>query len=283
MYNPAESNNPDDAAKEHFDKISANYERLTGGCTRDVARHLLSLGPPITSTSTILDNGCGSGVVTDEIFKSQAPTALPATIHAVDVSPGMVQLTQAKAERGGWQNVKTGVMGAEELTFPDNTFSHSFSNFVVFFAPDAVKATSQIHRTLKPGGTALITAWDHLGFLPPALKVQKDIRPDLPPFKMPIPDEWFTASHFEKVLSSAGFEKISMTQKQTAMREADLDGLAGIISEFLIKITESWTDAEKEQWRPKLREALHNDPDLLRGDSGEVAVPMLANVAVVVK
>jgi ubiquinone/menaquinone biosynthesis C-methylase UbiE len=49
----------------------------------------------------------------------------------------------------------------QDLTFPDEMFTHSFTNFAIFSLPDneAARAASHIYRTLKPGGTAAITTW----------------------------------------------------------------------------------------------------------------------------
>jgi hypothetical protein len=49
-----------------FDKASEVYERMTGGCTREVAKFLLTLDPQVNSSSLILDNACGTGLVTEE-------------------------------------------------------------------------------------------------------------------------------------------------------------------------------------------------------------------------
>ena len=51
-------------------------------------------------------------------------------------------------------------MAAQNLTFPEDMFSHSLTAFVFASLPDTVAAVKAIRRTLKPGGTAVIAVWD---------------------------------------------------------------------------------------------------------------------------
>jgi hypothetical protein len=52
--------------------MASRYERQTGGVTRTIARAILStdMTPRLTSHSTIHDNACGTGIVTDGILNS---------------------------------------------------------------------------------------------------------------------------------------------------------------------------------------------------------------------
>jgi ubiquinone/menaquinone biosynthesis C-methylase UbiE len=59
--------------------------------------------------------------------------------------------------------VQSEVMDAQELKYPDDKFTHSFTNFALMAIPDPAKAAKQIYRTLKPGGTAALTTWKQLG------------------------------------------------------------------------------------------------------------------------
>src|SRR5688572_8729460 len=47
---------------------SSPYERMSGGCTRIVAAEMISsVSPPIDSSSYILDNACGPGIITEQV------------------------------------------------------------------------------------------------------------------------------------------------------------------------------------------------------------------------
>jgi SAM-dependent methyltransferase len=51
------------------------------------------------------------------------------------------------------------------LSFPDNKLTHSFTNFAIMAMPEPDKVAAHIYRTLKPGGTAVITTWKHIGYV----------------------------------------------------------------------------------------------------------------------
>lgn len=47
-------------------------------------------------------------------------------------------------------------MRAQELSFPDNFFDFSFTNFVVADLDDPDIVAQHLYRTLKPGGKAIV-------------------------------------------------------------------------------------------------------------------------------
>ena len=71
----------------------------------------------------------------------------------------MIDACDEKAKKHGWP-VEASVMRAQELTFPDNFFTTSFSNFFVAHLDDDHRAAEHLHRTMRPGGTAVFSEWD---------------------------------------------------------------------------------------------------------------------------
>ena len=47
-------------------------------------------------------------------------------------------------------------MDIHDIPFPDNTFDVAFCNHVMEHVRDDIRATSELHRVLKPGGWAII-------------------------------------------------------------------------------------------------------------------------------
>jgi ubiquinone/menaquinone biosynthesis C-methylase UbiE len=84
-----------------------------------------------------------------------------AEVHATDIAPAMIKIVQKK----NWSNFCAEVMDAQCLTFPDNEFTHSFTKFAIMAMPGPDKAAAHIYRTLKPGGTAVITTWKDIGYM----------------------------------------------------------------------------------------------------------------------
>ncbi|TLS22873.1 uncharacterized protein PpBr36_06203 [Pyricularia pennisetigena] len=178
-----------------FSHLSETYES-TFPAMRLFAADAISLAPPITSSSVVHDNGCGPGIVTAEVLarcrgghnvgKHQhhfpfLPTAhdaaaAPPRIEATDISPAM---TSAAARRG--PSVRAQVMDSRHLAgLDDGVFSHSFSGFVVLgmSTADGARVVSEMRRTLRPGGTGVLTAWAELGYVDLFESVARAAKPD---------------------------------------------------------------------------------------------------------
>ncbi|KAL4880322.1 S-adenosyl-L-methionine-dependent methyltransferase [Aspergillus karnatakaensis] len=266
---------PSGTAAYAFNKASDVYERLTGGCTREVAQYILFLNPKVTSSSVVLDNACGTGIITEEIINLfPDPASLP-QVYAADFAPTMISNLTTKATRNGWiPDPNTGtereekklnvilnisVQNAEELQYEDNTFTHSYTNLGFPFFPDGVKAAGQVYRTLSPGGTAFVTTWKKLGYLRPIHQAQLAVRPEATPWEVPMPREWMTREKLVGVLEGGGFErgKIEVFEKVVGYRGEDLDDLMDILkTAFLRLVTEGWSEGEKERWVEEVRGGL---------------------------
>lgn len=139
---------------------SSHYERMSGNCTRIVASQMLhNLNPPIDSSSYILDNACGPGIVSEQI-KLVYPDA---KIMATDLSSSMIEEAQNTIEKEGWNNMEIGLEDVRDLKgLKDDTFTHAFTNLGMPVPGDdesGVKITSALFRVLKVGGVALVSTW----------------------------------------------------------------------------------------------------------------------------
>ena len=292
--------NPDHSTSEiqqMFQKVAQNYERTAGGAAHRLAHSLLARSPPITPSSRILDNACGTGAMTEIIMQSlsQRPLifssrveeekreSLP-SITAVDYSANMLEVLKGKVSANGWENVKTAVMDAQALTMPDGTFSHSYMSLGIFCLPDAVKGAAHIYRTLAPGGVALLTTWKDWGYVPAMETAQAVLRPDLPPFKMPVSDVWREGAYMKKVLVEGGFEeaKVDVEEQEVWADAEDLKAFAGRCWEQFSLVGKGWKAEEKERWTEVVAEKLPEAKGFMwDGDwEGGAKIWMLANVAI---
>jgi|TARA_R110002003_G_scaffold232_13_gene16825 ubiquinone/menaquinone biosynthesis C-methylase UbiE len=203
---------------EHFNAAAAKYEASTGGCTRELARYLVTILPPFDDDSHVLDNACGPGVVAQEILLQHHASQVPPNITCVDFAPAMIdqarnfyQTNPSAGDNRG--RVSFDVMGGEDLRFPDNSFTHSITNEGILFFKDGPKGASEIYRTLKPGGTAIVTSWAKLGYIDLIHQAQRVVTPNAPPFRIPISEDWYRSAHLEKTLKDAGFEAVQVHEK----------------------------------------------------------------------
>ncbi|KAK4141050.1 S-adenosyl-L-methionine-dependent methyltransferase [Dichotomopilus funicola] len=213
------SSTPNMATAEHFNKTAENYEAITGG------------GPQ----SKILDNACGTGIVTDIIIQSGIQPS--PEIHAVDFAEGMVSV--AKGRFSSHSNVHAAVMPGEDLAFPDDTFTHSITNLGLMFFADADKGAKEIARTLHPDRVAVITGWAKQAPFKLIQEIHNQIRPDGPPFKLPVPEIWFDPEHTKALLTGAGLD-VHMGAETT-------DGVADILTRFSGRAFATYSEEEKEK------------------------------------
>ncbi|MCJ1377327.1 hypothetical protein MMC17_000421 [Xylographa soralifera] len=186
---------------------TSTYERMSGNCTRLIAAHIVStISPPITSSSYILDNACGTGIVSEQIKLRH----LDARIMAADLSPAMVEETKRRIEAEGWANMQTDVLDVRSLsTLPDDTFTHVIINMGLVVPGDpesGIKVAREVHRVLKPGGVAVLSTWADRVWPTAFLNAARGVRPHEPPKNgMAQSPEVMRGSWLLKQLEDAGF------------------------------------------------------------------------------
>ncbi|PRP81722.1 hypothetical protein PROFUN_10822 [Planoprotostelium fungivorum] len=137
-----------------WNNMAANYEKTAAGATLHVAR---IMSGQIPDGAKILDNGCGTGLFIESM------EGRGVDITATDFSQGMIDIIRGKMEQRHWSNVKCQIEDAQSLSFSDEHFSHVILNMVIQMIPDPVKAVSEAHRVLQPGGVAMIGNWKFSG------------------------------------------------------------------------------------------------------------------------
>ena len=100
----------------------------------------------VSPAAKILDVGCGSGWAA----RLLAERSGGGHVVGIDVSDEMVRV--AREQSSNFANVEFRVASAENLPFPDNTFTHSFSMESLYYYADIGKALREIARVLQPGG-----------------------------------------------------------------------------------------------------------------------------------
>ncbi|KAL2784830.1 S-adenosyl-L-methionine-dependent methyltransferase [Aspergillus keveii] len=282
------STQPATAAQELYENSAAIYDRHNKDTTTTIARFMLALAPQPDNDSVILDNACGTGALTFSLLGTFQTTHQsgrgPPSVHAVDIAPAMVDAVIRKSETLNVPEgvVQTAAMDAQNLSFADDTFTHSYMNFGIFFLPDATRAAAEIHRTLKPGGAAFISTWQTLGYLDLLRASQRIVRPrdtDEDLFRPMYSEKWFTEDKLRNTLIAGGFEDhhITVQAKSTALVGSDLDGLVGtILLPFGNKI-DGWSQEERMRLRDVIKEGLTEE------EQRRCSVDMVAFVAVAVK
>jgi len=245
----------------HFERSAETYEE-TFPVMKAYAEVAIDSVPPITPSSVVHDNASGPGIVSGVILSSPSfasSTNLP-KIYATDLSDAMIKILKKKPLA---DKVDAQVMNSLELTFPDATFTHSFTNFAVMgmSLDDAKKAASQIYRTLQPGGTAEVSTWKKLGYMVMFKEVVHQIKPGAVVYEGgPIPAQWMTQETLRDVLVGGGFKTEQIEIKAVARDISGSvwakEGMQTFTQMMTKLVTESWEDGEREAFLKALEERI---------------------------
>lgn len=244
-----------------FENGAAAYEASTGGCTRDLARHMLALAPPITSGSVIHDNACGTSVVAQEILTrdilSQPPSnhSYALVIHCTDKSEKMIHLAQSWYEnhqavtnmQTTFPSVKVNFEASpsENLPLKDEHFTHSFTNYGILWFDDGLTGAREILRTLKSRGTAVISSWKEMNIFDIAREAQRACGQQEPLFRPPVDEKWFDAGHLERVLCDAGFVDVRVVERMVYFGGKDVWEVCRHLMGLLGQLFQGWGGDEK--------------------------------------
>lgn len=126
----------------------AVYAEVSGPDAREfVFAAIAEVAPGI-----VLEVGCGEGELAERVQNE-----LGAKVVALDQSPRMVELTQARG-------VDARVGDVQELPFADDSFDVAVAAWMLYHVPDLDRGLGELSRVLRPGGRfiAATNAADHL-------------------------------------------------------------------------------------------------------------------------
>jgi len=156
------------ASEERLAKRNAIFRALVEGDNpEDIAFAAVAEVRP----ARLLDVGCGPGDVTERFARE-----LGAEVHAVDISPRMVELTRARG-------IEAQLADAEELPFGDGEFDCVFAGWVLYHVPKLEQAIAECARVLSPGGRLVAAThsvenvselWDLIGCKEPRTPLSFD-------------------------------------------------------------------------------------------------------------
>jgi ubiquinone/menaquinone biosynthesis C-methylase UbiE len=111
--------------------------------------HLLkAAGCPITNRS-ILEIGFGSGEVLLSFDRS-------CKIYGLELSNSAIHLGEQKAAEKGFQDYEFKYSHGETIDYPDNSFDYVIASHIIEHVVDDVALLKEIHRVLRPGGSAVL-------------------------------------------------------------------------------------------------------------------------------
>lgn len=281
--------------RQYFAELAPNYSDLTSNTTQDVFAEFLDSYSDklnLTSSSTIHDNASGPGTATQILVQHATRIGITPKIIATDYAPNMIETVRTfqAAElpsNPAWKNVTTQVLDSSNLsTISDSTFTHSISNFSLFTITDAVQSLRETHRTLVPGGIAVILLWKRFTIQDMLAAAQDHIKGPGYAAANAVPvngPQYYDRATVPNQLVEAGFEEseIETWQIDLVVSEQDTEKWEGIYrfmtsTSVSVGSTAGWSEMEVEQWGSAARWAMGEE--MQRGGDGGVKFEAWINV-----
>jgi ubiquinone/menaquinone biosynthesis C-methylase UbiE len=148
---------------ERYDEAAGHYDASRGPCGFEIILGCLSAcGRPLAELS-LLDAGCGTGNYTAALLPHLA------SITAIDLSDGMLQIARGKAGAAAAGKVHFHKASITNIPVSDQSFDSVIFNQVLHHLEDGgdlsygghAAALAEAYRVLRPGGTLVINACSH--------------------------------------------------------------------------------------------------------------------------
>jgi hypothetical protein len=230
------------------------------------------------------DNACGAGAMTASIMSTSPPKL---HIDATDLNPQFVQGTGILAKEKGWP-VFAATMSAQELTFPNERFTHSFTAFAFHCIGDHDLAAKQIYRTIKTGGTAVVSVWVYMPHVAALQHAHWRTRGRDGPMPTLLPLEDYQEKDLRAALVAGGFDddKIKTVEKDFHVAIPDLARWSQLAWSYLGTLPSGWSQNDEDKWDEAVNditEQMRSGDGISTNERGETVLRMVACIAVATK
>jgi len=160
--------------------------------------------------SRVLDVAAGAG---DQTLQAAARVGPRGHVLATDISPKILELAAAQAQRAGFDQVQTAVLDGESLDVAEASFNAVISRLGLIYFPDQQRALRAMQRALKPGGRVAAIVYstpERNGFFSipvSVIRARAALPPPLP--GQPGPFSLGGAGVLESAFRSAGFADVT--------------------------------------------------------------------------
>ena len=181
------------AVKARQQKVWASGDFAAVATTIVPVAERLSDAADLRAGSSVLDVACGSGNA------AIAAARLGCVVTGIDYVPALLERgrERAAAER---LDVDFRDGDAEQIPFPDESFTATLSVFGSMFAPDQRRAAAELVRVTQPGGTIALASWTPDGFIGEMFKTVAAHVPQSPTLASPM--LWGSEEHLGELFGS---------------------------------------------------------------------------------
>lgn len=262
------SQHPNLPLPDYFSKFASIYVRQTGQSTLNILAGVIvdkvqTSANPIGPDSVVHDTAAGPGIGAAALVARLPKEQLPKEVLVSDNVPMMVSAASESLAASPLPHVECKELDSQDLSsVPDDHFTHSINNFSIFTFVRPADAVRESHRTLRPGGLAVVTCWRRFAPVFIVHAAQKRIRPDLPLMPMPSPD-FCEEGVLQKVVEEGGFAKDGITVTDKVLVVDDDENIAGLTmlmsGPMMAKAREGYTEEEEARWVESVKESVKEE------------------------
>jgi len=195
-----------------WDRAVNDYDTSWKSQLEPAQRRMLALAA-IRPGDKVLDIACGTGLVTVRAAEETGPMG---HVVGMDISGEMVERARRRADELRLGNVFFERSGAEELPVEDSKFDVAICALGLMYVPDPALAVAEMHRVLRPGGTAAAAVWGQrarCGWAAIFSIVDARVKTEVCPLFFQLG----TGESLRKTFERAGFKEVSMERIDTLL------------------------------------------------------------------
>ena len=202
----------------------------------DLTQAALDFAAP-QSGERVIDIGCGSGTTVLELARRVGPSGY---VLGADISQQSIDKARERIAAAGLSQAEVSVCDVSIHNFAVADFDLAFSRFGVMFFADPTATFVNLRRGIRQGGRLTFAVFRTPKENPWGTGPVAAVRHLLPPITPPGADDpgqfsWADPARVRRILEGAGFEDVSLTPYDPAMRLAGPGGSAQA-SEFAMSI-----------------------------------------------
>ena len=155
--------------------------------------------------------------------------------------------------------VDTAVMDSADLRFAANTFDAFFTSLAIFAFHEFVKGSSELRRTLEPGGVVALTTPKSGGWQQLFYEAERTIRPGAAKTTFPLLEPWQMSERRERdrTLRNGGFEDVVEGEAKVMMWWRGRDEAAKYLADTVKALVgNAWSESEKERMGESFRSVI---------------------------